>query len=164
MNLSYQNSQHIKIQHPSSSHKLLAAICVFTRGHPTSLTASLLWQGQYNLALHSWCSQLPYISLQSAACSCYNQPPRHQARFGSSWKTQKGRPNWLNPMLNFATLLSLKTWSSQHQNHLLYKWRLGAGIGRSSITHPGHKLHSAPSKPAPLLWEAGWDRVKTLHL
>ena len=41
MNLSYQNSQHIKIQHPSSSHKLLAAICVFMRGHPMSLTASL---------------------------------------------------------------------------------------------------------------------------
>lgn len=41
MNLSYQNSQHIKIQHPSSSHKLLAAICIFTRGHPMSLAASL---------------------------------------------------------------------------------------------------------------------------
>ena len=41
MNLSHQNSQHIRIQHSSSSYKLLAAICVFTRGHPVSLTASL---------------------------------------------------------------------------------------------------------------------------
>lgn len=38
--LKLPNSQHIKIYHPSPSHKLLSAICVFTR-FPKSLTALL---------------------------------------------------------------------------------------------------------------------------
>lgn len=59
-------------------------------------------------------------------------------------------------MLEFTTLVT-QTWLCEHQNHLLYKWRLCAGTGHCSITHPGHKLHRTPGKPVPLLWEAGWD-------